>query len=101
LHAWRNVDGADIIAICDRDPVRLTLVGDQFAIGARYADAQEMLARETLDFVDIATTVPTHRPLVELAASHKLGVICQKPFATSLEEARAWSLFASALACLS
>jgi predicted dehydrogenase len=47
-----------------------------------------MLTRETLDFVDIATTVPTHRPLVELAASHKLGVICQKPFAMSLEDAR-------------
>lgn len=89
LHAWRDVNGAEIVAICDRDPARLTLVGDQFAIGARYADAQEMLTRETLDFVDIATTVPTHRPLVELAASHKLGVICQKPFAKSLEDARA------------
>ena len=89
LHAWQDVDGADIVAICDLDAARLTLVGDQFAIGARYVDAQDMLARETLDFVDIATTAPTHRSLVELAASHELGVICQKPFATSLEEARA------------
>jgi D-apiose dehydrogenase len=89
LHAWRSVDGADVIAICDRDPARLKLVGDQFAIGARYTDAQKMLAGERLDFVDIATTVPTHRSLVELAASHELGVICQKPFATSLEDARA------------
>jgi D-apiose dehydrogenase len=65
------------------------LAGDQFAIDARYVDAQDMLAREKLDFVDIARTVPTLRSLVELAARHELGVICQKPFATSLEEAQA------------
>ena len=30
LHGWRGVDGAAIVAICDRDPARLALVGDQF-----------------------------------------------------------------------
>ena len=40
-----------------------------------------MLAAEQLDFVDIATTVPSHRPLVELAAAAGVHMICQKPFA--------------------
>ena len=89
LHAWRDVEGAAIVAICDRDPARLALAGDQFGIGERYADAAELFAREKLDFVDIATTVPSHRALVELAAAHAIPVICQKPFAAGLADALA------------
>jgi predicted dehydrogenase len=89
LHAWRDVEGAEIVALCDRDPGRLDAAGDQFGIAARYADAAAMLERENLDFVDIATTLPSHRPLVELAARHRRPVICQKPFARTLDDARA------------
>ena len=89
LHAWRDVEGAEIIALCDRDPARLAAAGRDFGIARLYADAGEMLARETPDFVDIATTVPSHRPLVELAARHRMPVICQKPFAATLDDAKA------------
>ena len=89
LHAWRELEGADIVAICDRDAGRLAHVGEQFGIAARYTDASEMLATESLDFVDIATTVGSHRALVEAAASARLPVICQKPFAKTLADARA------------
>jgi D-apiose dehydrogenase len=89
LHGWKQAQGAEIVAICDRSPERLTIAGDQFGIAARYNDAAEMLVKEKLDFVDIATTAPTHRPLAEFAASHKLAVICQKPFAPTLDDAKA------------
>ncbi len=89
MHGWRDAEGADIVAICDRDEARLKAVGDQFGIARRYRDAAEMMAKEALDFVDIATTVNSHRALVELAASHKLPTICQKPFAPSLADAKA------------
>ena len=89
LHAWRDAEGAEIVAICDRDPARLALVGDQFGIAGRYADADAMLAAEGLDFVDIATTLPSHRALVERAARHRVPAICQKPFAATLDDARA------------
>jgi D-apiose dehydrogenase len=89
LHAWRDVEGAAIVALCDRDATRLAIVGDQFGIARRYADAEEMLTKERLDFVDIATTVPSHRTLVEMAALHGVGVICQKPFALSMDDANA------------
>ncbi|RWL06157.1 MAG: gfo/Idh/MocA family oxidoreductase, partial [Mesorhizobium sp.] len=39
MHAWRNIEGASIVAICDRDPERLKVVGDQFGIERRYVDA--------------------------------------------------------------
>lgn len=89
LHGWNDVDGAEIAALCDRDPARLKLLGDQFGISKRYADAAAMMAAEKLDFVDIATTAPTHRALVETAAAHGLHVICQKPFAPTLDDAKA------------
>lgn len=89
MHGWRDAEGVGIEAICDRDPERLKAVGDQFGVEKRYADAAEMMAKEKLDFVDIATTVNSHRALVELAAGHGLPTICQKPFAPSLADARA------------
>ena len=89
LHGWKQAQGAKIVAICDRSLERLKILGDHFDIASRYSDAADMLAKEKLDFVDIATTAPTHRPLAELAASHKLAVICQKPFAPTLDDAKA------------
>ena len=86
LHAWRDIDGAEIVAICDRDPERLSATASAFGIARTYSDAGAMLEAEALDFVDVATTVATHRPLVELAASHGRHVICQKPFAENLED---------------
>jgi D-apiose dehydrogenase len=89
LHAWHECSGAEIVAICDSNIERLKLVGDQFGISKRHSDAEIMFASEKFDFVDIATTAPSHRILVELAASKSLGVICQKPLAPTLSDAKA------------
>ena len=89
MHAWRDVAGAGIVAICDRDPERLKIVGDQFGVSRRYSDAAEMFADGGFDFVDIATTVSSHRALVEMAAGYKVPAICQKPFAKTLDDAKA------------
>lgn len=92
LNAWRDIEalgGARIVALCDRDPARLRLASEKFGIERTYADAAEMLDRVKLDFVDIATTAPSHRMLVELAAARKLPVICQKPVAPTFADARA------------
>lgn len=88
LHGWRLANGADIVALCDQDADRLNAAGDAFGITARYRDAAEMMARENLDFVDIVTTAPSHPALVKLAAGHGLHIICQKPFAENLADAR-------------
>jgi len=89
LHGWQDLAGVEIVALCDRDPLRLLEAGQDFGIEALYADAAKMMATENLDFVDIATTLPSHRALVELAAAHHLPVICQNPFAASLNDASA------------
>ena len=45
-----------------------------------------MFETESLDFVDIVTTMPSHKSLVLLAASHKVPAIVQKPFAPTWQE---------------
>lgn len=88
MHGWADAAGAEIVAVCDLDPAK----AEDFArtFGARpYTDAAAMLAAERPDFVDVATTVTSHRALVTLAARHARLVICQKPFAETLEDARA------------
>lgn len=89
LHGWRDCSGASIAALCDQSAERLQVVGDQFGIAARFSDAREMLESVKPDFVDIATTVASHRSLVELAAELRIPVICQKPFAKNLADAKA------------
>lgn len=93
LNAWRDIADGDgsarIVALCDSNAERLAEVASQFAIERTYRDAGELLASEKLDFVDISTTAASHRPLVELAASHGVPVICQKPLAPTLADAKA------------
>ena len=60
-----------------------------FGISKRYANAREMLQTEKPGFIDIATTVSSHLELVLLAAELKIPVICQKPFAKNLNDAKA------------
>jgi predicted dehydrogenase len=87
MHAWDAMKDVRIVAICDQDPERLSIIGEQFGISRRYRTAQEMLDDGGFDFVDIATTVQSHLPLVTQAAEYALPVICQKPFAASLADA--------------
>ncbi|WP_416357844.1 Gfo/Idh/MocA family protein [Aureimonas phyllosphaerae] len=89
MHAWDDIPGLSIVAICDRDEARLAEMGEAFGIARRFTDAAEMLREVQPDFVDIATTAPSHRALVELAASMKIPVVCQKPIAPTIDDARA------------
>lgn len=89
LHAWRDIEGVDIVALCDRDPEKLAESAAAFGIDRTYTDAEKLFAEGGVDFVDIATTVTTHRPLVEMASSAGVHIICQKPFAENMDDARA------------
>lgn len=80
MHGWAEADGAGIVAVCDLDPAKARAFADEFGAEA-YVDADRMLAEVGPDFVDVATTVETHRPLVEAALAAGALAICQKPFA--------------------
>jgi predicted dehydrogenase len=92
LHAWRDLAAeglVELVALCDLDPARAAAAADRFGVPRHHADAAAMLAAERPDFVDIVTTMPSYRRLVELAAAERVAAIVQKPFAPTIGDCRA------------
>lgn len=84
MEAWRRMPDVEIVAACDPALERAR----QFAPRA-WTSIEEMLDREELDFVDIATRPESHLELMKIVAARRLPVICQKPLAPSWKEALA------------
>lgn len=88
LHAWADVEGAEIIAVCDLDTHRARTRASDFGIACWYTNAEVAIASADFDFVDICTTMDTHETLVDMAADARLPVIVQKPLAPDLAACR-------------
>lgn len=84
IAAWREVEGAEPVAIYNRTRERAEATAARFGIPAVYDDVEAMLANERLDFVDIITHPDTFRHFVPLVARHGIAVISQKPMAPDL-----------------
>jgi UDP-N-acetylglucosamine 3-dehydrogenase len=54
-----------------------------------YKSFEDLMAAENPDIVDVCAPTYLHRQFVEKAAKTKKHVICEKPMATTLEDARA------------
>lgn len=87
LAAWRELKGVECVAIYNRTPAKAEALAKKFDVPRTYHDPEELLRREKPDFVDVITDVDSHGHLVQLAAKHKVAVICQKPMAPTLAEA--------------
>jgi predicted dehydrogenase len=61
--------------------------GNRYHIESRYLDAREMLDKEHLDIVSVATWHQLHAPMTIAACARKpKAVLCEKPMATTLGE---------------
>jgi D-apiose dehydrogenase len=90
LDAYKTLtDRVQVVAIADPSADARHGRARTYGIPHSYADAAEMIAREALDAVDIATPRATHVAMCRLAASKRLSVLCQKPLAPSYEQAQA------------
>jgi predicted dehydrogenase len=89
LGAWRELADVRCVALYNRTRAKAENLAQEFGVPKVYDSAEELLHREKPDFVDIITDVSTHRRFVELAAAEKTPVICQKPLAPTLADARA------------
>ena len=89
LAAWRELPGVRCIALYNRTVSKAEALAREFGVPAVYGDPEELVRREKPDFLDVITDVGTHRRLVELAAAYNTPVICQKPMAPTLADARA------------
>ena len=61
---------------------------DRIGFGRAYADADALLADDNIDIVHICTPNTTHAGLARAAIAAGKHVICEKPLATSVEDAQ-------------
>jgi predicted dehydrogenase len=87
----------DLVAFCDLDEARLKGAGARYGVGTLYRDVDQMLSRERLDLVAVATRTDFHHRLAIQVLKHGVHVIVEKPVATTLAEAD--EMIATADAC--
>src|SRR5215212_5220007 len=85
---FQAAEGVDLVAICDADRRRAEHVASGAGIPKVYASAAAMLAAEQLDLVSIVTPDDCHRADTELALASGAHVLCEKPLATTVADAR-------------
>ncbi len=83
----RNMKDVELVGVVDDDATRGQNIATQN--NARYFRTYEDLLEEKPDGVIICTENNRHRELVEMAASRGINILCEKPLATTLEDARA------------
>ncbi len=87
LAGWIEAGGVECVALYNRTVPKAEKLAKEFGVPTVYGDAEELFSKEKLDFVDICTNIETHSLFTHMAARRGLPVVCQKPMATSLEEA--------------
>jgi len=83
----RHMDGVELLGVADDDLSRGQKTASQNE--AHFFSSYEALFDAKPDGVIICTENNRHRPLVEMAASRGVHVLCEKPLGTTLEDARA------------
>lgn len=77
----------ELVAVCDIDPALVENHSKQWNVNS-YTDFREMFATESLDMAIVAVPHHVGRSVVAAAAEKGVHVLKEKPFATSLAEAR-------------
>jgi predicted dehydrogenase len=93
MHAYsyagclRQISGVQLVGIADDDPARGKEMAETF--NTRFFPDTEALLDEGLDGVIICAENASHHTLTELAAPRTRHILCEKPIATTLADARA------------
>jgi predicted dehydrogenase len=85
--ALAQIPGAELAAVWDDDARRGRAAAKQH--GAKFIAKQDTFLGNNLDGVIICSENIKHRPMVEAAARAGLHVLCEKPLATTVADARA------------
>ena len=85
---FASLPQAQLVAGANRGRERLEAFGKRFGVSGLYQDYREMLRRERLDIVCIATHPGSHADMVTAAAEAGVrGIFCEKPLSLHLGDA--------------
>ena len=86
--AWQRISCVDVIAICDRDLKRADSTAKRHGIPLVFEQFSAMLDETEPDIVDIITPPESHEELLSIALTSNAAIVCQKPLAPTLADAR-------------
>ncbi|HCU13357.1 MAG TPA: oxidoreductase, partial [Gemmatimonadetes bacterium] len=88
FEAIEQIDGLDLVAVCDADPERAAQAGAQWNV-PHYSSFEKMLKESKADVITIATPSGLHAEQGVAAAQAGKHVVMEKPMAISLTGADA------------
>src|SRR5690606_28803288 len=88
LRAYSLLDGVEVAWICDRDPEAAVRAAASFGVPRATADLADVLEDPDVDLVDVVTPVASHAPQAIEALAAGKSVLCEKPMALNLDQAR-------------
>lgn len=78
-----------LVALCDASPAVLERARSQTGVAVTANDPREIVGRDDIHAVIIATPNHTHAPIAFEAIAHGKHVLCEKPLALNAADARA------------
>ena len=76
------------VALCGRNKAKVDELYQRFGWAEAMYDFDELVARDDIDLIDIASTNDQHAEMVIKAAKAGKHVFCEKPLATNVEDAK-------------
>ncbi len=89
IGAYLKNPDVELYAFCDINPVQLQKMAEKYGVKRTFTDVHEMLKLKEIDAVSVCTWNSAHAPCAIAALNAGKHVLCEKPMATSAEEARA------------
>jgi predicted dehydrogenase len=86
--AFCDIRDCEVIACCDTDTERLEGFAERFRIPTTYTDYYNLLVDPKIDAVSIAAPDSLHTQMSIAGVTAGKHVLCEKPLATSVSEAR-------------
>jgi predicted dehydrogenase len=88
LNDLQTSQHAQVVAVCDMFEERARERAEEFGVPRVFTDVDEMLSQCEFDMLINLTSMQQHYPINLKALQAGKHVLCEKPFATSLEEGR-------------
>src|SRR5688572_13158196 len=79
---------SELVAVCDANETRLNEFAALWNVSRRYTDYHQMLEEAELDVVSICLPNSLHASASIEALDHGVHVVCEKPMAQSVAEAK-------------